>query len=147
MPLARVHLLVSGRVQVHKTTPDGREVVIKVLAPGEVFAEVILFEIERYPATATAIAESLVLRVAKRDFHRLLDQPGFRNDFIVMLMQKQRYLAERIGQVTSQSVEERFFAFLREQGFKRLDFEGDGPINAFRSTTAIFYRPDNCLGI
>ena len=39
------------------------------------------------------------------------------------------------------------FAFLASQGFKRLDFAGDGPINAFRSCTSIFYRAENCLGI
>lgn len=39
------------------------------------------------------------------------------------------------------------FAFLRDHGFKRLDFAGDGPINAFRSCTSIFYRAENCLGI
>lgn len=38
-------------------------------------------------------------------------------------------------------------AFLLAQGFKRLDFAGDTPINAFRSCTSIFYRAENCLGI
>ena len=38
-------------------------------------------------------------------------------------------------------------ALLVGHGFKRLDFAGDGPINAFRSCTSIFYRNENCLGI
>jgi hypothetical protein len=37
--------------------------------------------------------------------------------------------------------------FLINSGFKHLDFAGDGPINAFRSCTSIFYRDHNCLGI
>ena len=37
--------------------------------------------------------------------------------------------------------------FLMDSGFKRLDFAGDGPINAFRSCTSIFYRNLNCLSI
>ena len=108
-------LLVSGGIRLHKNTPDGREVVIRVIRPGEVFAEVVLFESPVYPVTATALDESLVLRIARRDFHRLLEEESFRTSFIAMLMEKQRYLAERLGRMTSQSVEERFFAFLREQ--------------------------------
>ena len=38
--------------------------------------------------------------------------------------------------------------FLIEMGFKRLDFAGDNPINAFRSCTSRFSTvPHNCLGI
>lgn len=39
------------------------------------------------------------------------------------------------------------YDFLTDLGFKRLDFNGLAPINRFASTTAIFYRSDNCLGI
>lgn len=108
-------LLVRGHVQLHKTTPDGREIVIKVIKPGEAFAEVVLFEEPRYPVTATALTHSLLLRILRTDLHALLRNEDFRNDFITMLMRKQRYLADRIRQVTSHSVEERFFDFIREQ--------------------------------
>lgn len=37
--------------------------------------------------------------------------------------------------------------FLREQGFKRIDFIGMTPGVALEQTTAIFYRPDNCLDL
>lgn len=32
-------------------------------------------------------------------------------------------------------------------GFRRLDFNSLGPINRYASSTAIFYKPGNCLGI
>jgi CRP-like cAMP-binding protein len=88
-------LLARGRVQLHKTAPDGREIVIKVVQPGE--------------------TDGLLLKILRRDLQRLLAEETFRNDFIAMLMRKQRYLAERIRQLSTQSVEQRFFHFLREQ--------------------------------
>jgi len=109
------YLLVQGRIQLHKTAPDGREVVIKIIKPGEVFAEVVLFEEPRYPVTATALTACLLLRILRRDLHQLLREEAFRNDFIALLMRKQRYLAGRIHQLTTLSVEERLLAFLREQ--------------------------------
>ena len=39
------------------------------------------------------------------------------------------------------------YRFLTEQGFKRLDFFGLGPINSRPWSTAVFYRAGNCLGV
>ncbi len=108
-------LLVDGNLQLHKNTEDGREVVIRVVKPGDVFAEVVLFEKERYPVSARAVTEAAVLSFPKEGIHRLLAEEGFRNDFIAMLMAKQRYLAERIQELTTKDVEHRFFTFLRSQ--------------------------------
>jgi len=52
-----LYILVSGNIQLYKTTPDGKEVVIKVVKPGELFGEVILFEQAEYPVTAIALKE------------------------------------------------------------------------------------------
>ena len=109
------YFLASGGIGIYKGAPDGREVVIKVIQPGEPFAEVILFEESRYPVTAIAVRPSLVFVIEKKQFNSLLDNKDFRNDFITMLMRKQRYLAERIKYLTMHDVEDRFFLFLLEQ--------------------------------
>src|SRR5512136_2717618 len=114
-PGEAMFLLARGRVGLHKIARDGREVVIKVIKPGEVFAEVILFEEKSYPVTAVALTDVQVLKLLRRDLLGLLKREDFRNDFIAMLLRKQRYLAEKIRQLTSQDVEERLRAFLREQ--------------------------------
>jgi len=108
-------LLGEGNIQLHKNTEDGREVVIRMIKPGEVFAEVVLFEKERYPVSARAVTQAELLAFPKAGIHRLLAEESFRSDFIAMLMAKQRYLTERIQELTTKDVEERFFAFLRNQ--------------------------------
>ena len=109
-----VYLLVCGSLQLVKTNLDGRETVIKTVMPGELFAEVILFEKPRYPVTAVARTVAEVIEVPRTGFLKLLDERDFRNDFMAMLMSKQRYLAERIQQLTSMDVAARFVEFLRE---------------------------------
>lgn len=37
--------------------------------------------------------------------------------------------------------------FMKDAGFRRLDFHGMGPIYSRKSCTSIFYREGNCLGI
>lgn len=117
-----MYLLVYGMVKLYKSSPGGREVVIKVINPGEIFGEVILFEQEQYPVTAAAIKDSLVLMLPKYQVHCLLNIERFRNDFIRMLMRKQRHLANRILYLTSHDVEDRFFLFLEEQHGRRNEY-------------------------
>ncbi|MFC1582893.1 FkbM family methyltransferase [Planctomycetota bacterium] len=39
------------------------------------------------------------------------------------------------------------YDFLLENGFRRIDFWGLGPINSDQWCTSVFYREENCLGI
>jgi len=107
-------ILVEGAIGLHKTSASGEIVVIKAVQPGEIFGEVILFEQDRYPVSAVAMAASRLYELPRARFYALLEREDFRNDFIAMLMRKQRYLAERIEYITAHDVEERFFIFLRE---------------------------------
>jgi CRP-like cAMP-binding protein len=114
-----MYLLAEGAVQLSKSAPDGREIVIKTLQPGEVFGEVVVFEARDYPVTAMAVEPGLVLLIPRLQIECLLADEGFRRDFMAMLMAKQRYLTERILSLTSRDVEERFFAFLEERYGRR----------------------------
>jgi CRP-like cAMP-binding protein len=117
-----MYILASGNVRVFKSGPGDKESVIKIIGPGEIFAEVILFEEDEYPASAVALKKSLVYIIPKRQFSILLSDLAFRNDFIAMLMKKQRYLAGRIHYLTSYDVEERFVRFLEEQYGKKQEY-------------------------
>jgi len=109
------YFLSSGSVQLVKTTPAGREVVVKTVEPGETFAEVVLCEQDRYPVTALALKKSKVYRIMKRDFLGFLEDVAFSRDFIGMLARRMRYLADRILQLMACDVEQRFFRFLESQ--------------------------------
>lgn len=106
--------LISGRIQLHKTNEDGKETVIRLIRPGNIFAEVILFEQDVYPVTATAVEDSEVIRLPKREILALLNKEHFRNEFIAELLKKQRYLVQQIQRLVAYDIEERFFLFLRD---------------------------------
>lgn len=110
-----VYILTVGIIQLYKTSPEGREIVIKVVKPGEMFAEVILFEENRYPVSAVALVRSKLLLIPKHQFTCLLENEKFRIEFIGSMMKKMRYLADQIKYLTSTDVEERLLMFLKEQ--------------------------------
>ena len=117
-----MYILAEGGVQLYKSAADGREIVIKTLRAGEIFGEVVLFEQSEYPVSAVALEKSLLLRLPRQQIDCLLVTDSFRQDFIGMLMRKQRYLADRILYLTGHDVEERFFFFLQEQFGRRQEY-------------------------
>jgi CRP-like cAMP-binding protein len=139
-PGEAMYLLARGRISLHKLSSEGREIVIKVIQPGEVFAEVILFERRNYPVTAVSLTEILVFKLLRRDLLHLLRQDDFRNDFISTLLRKQRYLTEKIQQLTSQDVEQRLRSFLREQYGEQEQIEVE--INKKQLASAIGATPE-----
>ncbi len=110
-----VYLVARGRIRLSRAGPHHREVVIKVVRPGETFAEVVLFEQSRYPVTAAALTDTGVFLFPRRDWLALLERTEFREDFLKMLLRRQRELTERIVYLTGYDVEQRLFRFLEEQ--------------------------------
>ena len=110
-----MYLMAQGVVQLFKTSPDGKEVVIKLVRPGEIFGEVVLFEKDVFPVSASALTRVQVFLLPKKQFLLLLDDEGFRREFIAILLSKQRYLADQIFRLSALDVEERFFHFLVDQ--------------------------------
>ncbi|MDZ4198151.1 MAG: Crp/Fnr family transcriptional regulator [Kiritimatiellia bacterium] len=110
-----VYLLARGRAELFKTTPGGEEVVITVIRPGQVFAEIVLFEKDRFPVTARTLTECNIYLFPRRDIRGLLSGEAFRNDFLTMMFAKQRHLTEQILQMTYRDLEARLFLFLKDQ--------------------------------
>ncbi len=108
-------VLNRGRVQLVKRGAGDVAVVIRTLRAGDTFAEIVLFESRRYPVTAVALTECTVFLLPRRDLRALLSREDFRDDFISMLMRRQRFLTDRIVELTTTEVEDRFWRFLKEQ--------------------------------
>ncbi|MCX7819096.1 MAG: Crp/Fnr family transcriptional regulator [Kiritimatiellae bacterium] len=104
-----------GRVRLSRRTADGRERVLKIIRPGETFAEVVLFETRAYPATATALEDGVLFVVPAAALRARLREEEFRDDFLAMVMRKLRHLADQLSGRAGADLAERFEAFLDEQ--------------------------------
>jgi CRP-like cAMP-binding protein len=54
-------VLLNGHVRATKTTPAGQQIVVRYVTPGELFGVAVAIGLKAYPATATAVDDSLVL--------------------------------------------------------------------------------------
>lgn len=71
-------VVLTGKVKMVRFPEVGKEVIISVFGPGEMFAVPPVFDGEPYPATAAAMEDSKLLLVSREDFFRLLRES---NDF------------------------------------------------------------------
>ncbi|TLX56834.1 Crp/Fnr family transcriptional regulator [Stutzerimonas nosocomialis] len=112
-----LHLLVSGQIKLHRVTADGQEKVIEVIRPGEAFAEALLFDnVPQHPLNATAIKESLVLRVQHEHYRRLLhEQPQLCLSLLGSLSARLNQRLHQIDYLTSSNVSQRVVRYLFQQ--------------------------------
>lgn len=72
-PAERFFLVVSGQIKLFRTTAEGQEKVMELMGPGHSFAEAIMFmEQHRYPVSAQALQDSLLLAVPNQPYLELL---------------------------------------------------------------------------
>lgn len=62
-PAEAFFLALDGWVKLFRILPDGDEAVVAVMAPGECFAEAVMFMGGRYPVSAEAVTDCRLLRI------------------------------------------------------------------------------------
>lgn len=62
---ASLHMVESGVVRIFKVSPEGREQVLRLMRPGDTFADVPAFDGGPYPANAEALEPAVVLAVPR----------------------------------------------------------------------------------
>jgi CRP/FNR family transcriptional regulator len=119
------YVLCRGSVKVYRTSPDGREAVVKILGPGEIFGEVMLFRPMPLPAHALCLADSALIEIDRGRLLAMLEDSSFSLDFIGILMEKLAYLSQRVYMLGALDVEERFFLHIISNYGVRDEYELD----------------------
>ena len=60
-PAHSFFVLLHGRLRVSQVTPEGQQIVMRFVSPGEMFGVAMALRRDTYPATATAVVDSLAL--------------------------------------------------------------------------------------
>lgn len=105
--------VLSGRIRICSYSPDGREIVLNVINPGEVFGEIALIDGGERTADALAMDPSQLLVLSRREFLPFLEHSP---EVCIRLLE---VMCQRL-RATSAQVEDFFFLDLRSRLAKRL---------------------------
>ena len=114
-PCHGLHIVVEGKIQVYRASPDGREQVLHVEGPGRPVAEVPMFDGGPFPASARVLEDTRLLFLPRDAFQALYrDYPEIADAVIRALGRRLRRLVALIEKVTLKDVRARVAATLVE---------------------------------
>lgn len=126
-PPRKLYVVVKGEVKLLKQTEDGREMIVEMAYPGEIFGEEAIFDGQPYPMTAQALAEVELLSVTRTDFFTFLrDNPDLALEIITELGQRLREAQNTIRALAMERVEWRIARTLLMLSRKAGVVEADG---------------------
>src|SRR5690606_5337834 len=101
-------VLLDGHVRAVKTTPDGHQIVVRYVSPGELFGVAQAIGIQNYPATATAVVDSVSLAWPSAAWPRLVEQyPSLATSALQTVGSRLQEAHTRVIEMTTEEVERR----------------------------------------
>ena len=104
-PGDRLYVIVEGKVKLGRASGDGRENLLAILGPGEMFGELSLFDPGPRNATATAVADTLLLGLGNEDLTTWLsDRPDVARQLLRALARRLRRTNENLADLVFSDV-------------------------------------------
>ncbi|MFC1838550.1 Crp/Fnr family transcriptional regulator [Thermodesulfobacteriota bacterium] len=117
----------TGRIKVYKLSPEGREQILHIFGPGEVFGEVPVFAGKRFPASADTMEKSRILFFPRDSLISLIEKnPAIALNMLAVLSMRLRRFTSMIDDLSLKEVPGRLakhFLYLSEQNQGTGEFE------------------------
>jgi len=114
-PGDRMYVILDGKVKLGQTSTDGRESLLAVLGPGEVFGELSLFDPGPRTATATAVTDVVVIGLGHDNLRPwLAGRPEVAESLLQALAQRLRRTNETLADLVFSDVPGRVAKLLLE---------------------------------
>lgn len=92
-----IFVVQKGRIRTYAITKDGQEVTYEILGKGKIFGETSLLNQGKRPVYASAVVDTILLQISKKDVEELIMQyPAFSMAFIKMIAETNVYLCDRL---------------------------------------------------
>ena len=101
-------VLLHGHLRVFKLTPDGQQVVVRFVSPGEVFGVAMAIGRSTYPATAAAVVDSIALVWPSAAWPRLIAKhPALAVNTLQTVGSRLQEAHTRVVEMSTEQVERR----------------------------------------
>ena len=112
-PCAGLFLVAAGKIRIFKLSASGREQVLAVEGPGSSFAELPVFDGGNYPAAASAMEDTEVLFISRKDFQNFCrEHPEVALKVIAVVGSRLRRLVGIIEELSFTTVRQRLIALV-----------------------------------
>jgi len=112
-PASELYLLEQGHVRLYSRSPQGRNLTLSVVEPGDIFGEMALFPNQSWVSDAQALSDGALYAIPRHEVERLFEQdPTLVLRVMENLGQRLQAVERRLGDLVFKSVPERLAALL-----------------------------------
>lgn len=107
------YIVASGEVKVIKHTMGGKDIILEIITPGEIFGGVAVLDKKPFPATTKALEPVTVIRIRRGTLMKIMDDyPILKMQLVTYFSDKLRDAHEMLKNISTERVEKRVTALL-----------------------------------
>lgn len=107
-PAERVYLLAEGRLRLLQLTPEGSQVILGLVTPGQSVAVISLLDDQRYPVTCQSVGAAVCLSWSRQELLRLMAAcPQIALNALRQLSGRMTEFQDRLRELATERVERR----------------------------------------
>ncbi|MFP4237030.1 MAG: Crp/Fnr family transcriptional regulator [Desulfonatronovibrio sp.] len=105
--------ILEGKIKIYKSSPLGKEHILHIFGPGEIFAEVAVFAGRNFPASAMVLEESSLVFFPRERFRALLaENPDLSMALLGLMSMRLRQMVGKVEELSLKEVPARLAAYL-----------------------------------
>lgn len=131
-PSDKFYLLAEGSVKVLKHTMMGKDIILEIMSPGDIFGGVAVLDRKPFPASAQAMESTTVVWISRQNLLRIMDEyPVLKLEIVKYFSDKLRDAHEMLKNIATERVEKRIASLLlklsekigvENSGYIKIDF-------------------------
>ena len=131
-PSDKFYILAEGNVKVLKHTTMGKDIILEIMSPGDIFGGVAVLDNKSYPASAQAMKLTKIIKIRRQDLFKIMEEyPVLKLEIVKYFSDKLRDAHEMLKNIATERVERRIAGLLlklsekvgtEESGYRTIDF-------------------------
>lgn len=107
------YIVSSGKVKITKISHEGKEIILEVISPSDIFGGVAVLKNFPYPANAVAMEDTEVIKISRKNLMRLVDRfPNLMYCIALQLGDRMKSSYDSLKNIALERVEARIAALL-----------------------------------
>ncbi|HET7319901.1 MAG TPA: Crp/Fnr family transcriptional regulator [Nitrospirota bacterium] len=107
------YIIAKGKVKITKLSHDGKEIILELISPTDIFGGVAVLRNFPYPANAVAMEETEVIKISRKNLMRLVDRfPNLMYCIALQLGDRMKSSYDSLKNIALERVEARIAALL-----------------------------------
>ena len=112
-PSDKFYLVAEGSVKILKHTVMGKDIILEMMSPGDIFGGVAVLDKKPFPASAQAMQSTVVIWISRHNLLKIMeDYPTLKLDIVKYFSDKLRDAHEMLKNIATERVERRIASLL-----------------------------------